>query len=139
MRNRAFLPLMEQICMIAVFAIISVLCIQGFTLAYRISNQQERKDHAVLEAQNAVETLKSTFGDLDKSVEQNGGYHIDGNWYISYNENWEQVEDAEQAKYVLVASILRDENVFLGGADIQVICGEEVLFALTVYWQEGNV
>ena len=136
MRNKSFLPLIEQVCMIAVFAIVAVLCVQGFSLAYRISYHQEKKDEAVLAVQNAAETLKSTFGNLEQAVEWNGGYQENDIWYVPYDEQWKPVAK-EEAEFLLVAKRLECENDFLGGAIINAMWGGEILFTLEVHWQEG--
>ena len=67
MRNRAFLPLIEQILMIAVFAIVSAVCIGCFASARSISLGTEKKDTAVILAQNTAESIKAN-GLSEKTV-----------------------------------------------------------------------
>lgn len=59
MRSRAPLALMEQLVMLLVFALAAALCVQGLTLADRMSAQNAARDRALLEAQNAAEALKA--------------------------------------------------------------------------------
>ena len=63
MRNKAPLALMEQLVMVLVFALAAALCVQALVLADNRSREMEHRDRALLEAQNAVETLKSCGGD----------------------------------------------------------------------------
>ena len=59
MRNRAFLPLMEQAIMILVFALAAALCLRTFVWADGYSARQQARDQAVTVAQNAAETLQA--------------------------------------------------------------------------------
>ena len=59
MRSKAPLTLMEQVLMILVFALAAALCVQVFVFSGQSSRRNEARDRAVLEAQNAAETLKS--------------------------------------------------------------------------------
>ena len=58
MKQKTFVPLMEQICMICIFALAAALCLQGFALANKISEDRHAKDCALISAQNAAEILK---------------------------------------------------------------------------------
>ena len=59
MRSKSPLALMEQLVMVLVFALAAALCVQAFVLADGRSQQTVDRDHALLEAQNVAETLKS--------------------------------------------------------------------------------
>ena len=59
MKNKAPLPMMEQLIMILVFALTASLCLQGFSLADRMSRRHEAREQAVVLAQNTAETLKA--------------------------------------------------------------------------------
>lgn len=75
MRSRAPLALMEQAVMVLVFALAAALCVQAFALAGTMSRKNETRDRALQQAQNAVETLKSTHGDYQSAADV-----LDGNW-----------------------------------------------------------
>lgn len=136
MRNRSLLPLMEQICMIAVFALAAALCLQGFTLANRISKNQMSKDRAVVMAQNAAEVLKSVSGDFDEACTIYGGSHHGSNWYISYDGAWNPLTSRDGEVYSVQAFHRETGDPLLGSATICVRQDSEILYTLTVSWQE---
>ena len=64
MKNKAFLSILEQLCMILIFAIASAVCLRVFYSANNISKSRDTLDQAVIAAQNTAELIKSTKGDL---------------------------------------------------------------------------
>ena len=60
MRSKSPLALMEQVVMVLVFALAAALCLRVFVFSDQASERNEAVDRAVLEVQNAAETLKST-------------------------------------------------------------------------------
>lgn len=121
MRNRAFLPLIEQVLMIAVFAIVSAICIGCFVSARTISLETERKDTAVILAQNAAESIKAN-GLLEKTV-------------AFFNEDMTQ--NSDDGEYVVVCEPTEDGNELLGSANIKVFFGDKLTFEINTTWQEG--
>lgn len=138
MKNKAFLPLLEQLCMILIFAIAAAFCLQGFATAARLSEWQEKKDHAVLVAQNAAETLKHTAGDFQAAADVYGGTYEDAVWQILYDTDWHCTSNAENTAYVLQAVKAESDDAMLGIAEISVRQENELLFTLTVGWQEAE-
>ena len=153
MRNRAFLPLMEQAIMILVFALAAALCLRTFVWADGYSARQQARDQAVTVAQNAAETLKAIGrrdgGDmghtLTQAVHQAGGEASQGIWYICYDENWNQTTDRNKEVYRLCAQGEPAPAEGMWQARIWVDVLEEIrvggtysgpLFSLTVAWQE---
>ena len=116
MKSKAPLPFMEQVIMILVFAITAALCLKGFAAANTLSLQQERKNAAVILAQNAAETLKATGGDYEALA------------------NVDRDDDA----LTLKATPKDTDNPFLGAADIKVFYEEELLLQISAAWQEVN-
>ena len=55
MKQKVPLALMEQVIMIAVFAVSAALCLEAFAMAERVSRENEDRDNAVRLAQNAAE------------------------------------------------------------------------------------
>lgn len=121
MKNRAFLPLIEQIVMIVVFAIISAVCLKGFAVARSISVETERIDNAVILAQNTAEMLK-----LKK--------HLEAKTITYYDKDLKQTDECSE--YTVVATSIENEDPLLGEATVQVFYSENLLFELTVGWQE---
>ncbi len=139
MKSKALLPLMEQLTMVLVFALTAALCLQGLTLADRISRRQEDQKQAVIMVQNAAEMLKHTSGDFVQSAGQLGGQWDGLGWNIPYDASWQPLADSGNAVYLLNAVPVETDNPFLGSARIRVLREEEILFEITVSWQEVNV
>ena len=125
MRNKAFAPLIEQICMIAVFAIVAAVCIGGFSRADNISRQTQQQDAAVNLAQNVAEQVKA------------GALRPEEASLLYYNDALQPAE-AETAAFT-VRLTPETSDPLLGSARITVLRDGEELFSLTVKWQEGTV
>ena len=136
MKNRTLLPLMEQLLMIAVFALAAALCLQGFSLANRISKERQAKDTAVIMAQNAAEILKSVSGDFNKACDIYAGTASEANWYVSYDTEWSPLTAPEDEAYSLQAVLCETGSPLFGSATICIKEGSRVLYTLTVGWQE---
>ena len=136
MKSKSLLPLMEQLIMILVFALTSVLCLQGFAAANRMSRRQERTGRAVVLAQNAAEILKYTTGDFEQAAELLGGQIESGIWEIYYDINAHVTFVKDDAAYLLQATPSADNDPFLGSSHIRVFSEEELLFEIKVAWQE---
>lgn len=122
MRNRAFSPLLEQILMIAVFALVAAVCVSGFSKAYHISQQTHRKDQAVILAQNLAEELKSGLISADDTV--------------FYDDALQLTTEAEAA-YVATITPIPTDVAGLGGACIRIHFKDTQLYTLNVHWQEA--
>ena len=122
MRNRAFSPLLEQILMIAVFALVAAVCVSGFSKAYRISQQTHRKDQAVILAQNLAEELKSGLRPADDR--------------IFYDDTLQPTTEAKAA-YVATITPISTDMAGLGGACIRIHFEDTQLYTLNVHWQEA--
>ena len=70
MRSKAPLVLMEQAVMVLVFALAAALCLRAFVWSDQLSRQNEARDRALLEVQNAAEALKHTGGDMAHAQEE---------------------------------------------------------------------
>lgn len=127
MKNKAPLPLMEQLIMILVFALTAALCLRGFSLANQMSRRQQARQEAVLLAQNTAECLKNNHGSYEATAIQLNGTWDGTHLTISY-------QDDLYLKAVPVAT----DSPFWGCAQIQVLGPQELLFELTVAWQEVN-
>ena len=153
MRKRAFLPLMEQAVMILVFALAAALCLRPFVWADGYSTRQQARDHAIVAAQRAAETLKAIGqtdgGDmahtLTQAVQLVGGEAAQGIWYIGYDENWNQTADTGKEVYRLCVQGEPAPVEGMWQARVWVDVLEDIrvggtyngpLFSLTVAWQE---
>lgn len=138
MKNKASLPLMEQLLMVLVFSLTAAICIQGFALAKRLSQHQETRDQAVIRAQNAAEILKHTSGNYEAAASLLGAYREQEAWLVCYDASWQPLSSRTNAEYLLSISPLETDSSLLGSARICITADEELLFELTTAWQEEN-
>lgn len=155
MKSKAPLALMEQLIMVLVFALAAALCVQVFVLSDRMSRQNEARDRAVVEAQNAAETLKSCRGDYAAAARRLGGTWNGLLWGLSYDADWQVLGGGElwdtvsrpenrtaadgQAAYHLLVTPAESGQVLLGSAEIMIYtAGGELLYQLPVAWQEAD-
>ena len=136
MKNKAFLPLLEQIIMIGFFAVIATICLQGIALANRISDDHARNDRAVLAAQNIAEALKSTYGDTKSAAMILSGSAQSNSLTVFYDASGKPVSQETPGGFVGRASITESAHPLLGNASIQIFYEDEVIYSLTVGWQK---
>lgn len=134
MRSKAPLALMEQLVMVLVFALAAALCVQAFALSSRLSQRNEARDHALLQAQNAAETLKSLGGDYAQAAKTYGGTWDGTTWTVSWDETWQQGDG--NAAYRMDVTPEESGQALLGEATVTV-CDEAgtTLAALPAAWQ----
>lgn len=112
MRSRASLALMEQLIMILVFALAAAICLQAFVKAEAISLETQRRDEAMVLAQNVAEVLRGTGG------------------------NFAQAENLAQDAYHVEIEKKDTGIPEFGKAEIFVYYEERLLISLEVGWQE---
>ena len=150
MKSRISLVLMEQLVMVLVFALAAALCVRVFVRADQISRETEQRDLAVSLVQNVAEAVKHCNGDLEhvagllkgsRSEDHIGSEHVgmpdccvvlfdaDGNVITQ--------ETLADHGYRLEILLLDSGMEGLGRAQITASGGDqEVLYSLTVAWQE---
>ena len=111
MNSKSALSLIEEIIMVLVFAIATAVCLRIFVYSSDLSEKNDVLSHAVIEAGNAAEILKSSDGDIEKALELS-----DGDIRI------EPVDSGSE---------------YLGKAKITVLNEGEEVYSLSVSWQEG--
>lgn len=134
MNNKAPLALIGQLLMVLFFALAAAICLQAFAQSEYISQSSADRDTAILYAQNAAETLKSTHGDLYKASLMLGGRVQKQTWMISYDRDW---QIADHGDFQLTVTRASDTPEGLGAAlvSVQNAKGTE-LFSMTCAWQE---
>lgn len=143
MRSKAPLAMMEQIVMLAVFALAAALCLQAFVKSDKMSKDSEARDRAMTICQSAAEAVRNSGGDLEKAAEllgiPYGAYaqeepdfsaHYSGDWTLS---------DTREYAYVLRAEPMDSGVDGLGKASVKMLSAsdQKVIFELEVCWQEG--
>jgi len=138
-RSKSTLFLIEQLIVIAVFAICAVACISILTASFFYANDSNATSHAIVKAESGAEVFKVTGADFAAAAEILGGQTTseslgaDGVSVIAvyYDSNW-QVCNKENASYVLnliIESALgaQDFDVIQGRVTVEKITGEELI------------
>jgi len=101
-RSRSTLFLIEQLIVIAVFAICAAACIRILTTAYFYASNSNATGNALLAAESIAETYKSFGGDFKEIARMESGFTIrpDGTGYVYYNDDWKVCVEAD-ARFVL--------------------------------------
>ena len=91
-RSRSTLFLIEQLIVIAVFALCASACITILTDAYFTANNSKDISNALLAAESGAESFKATGGDPGRVAQIMGGSHVslDGApaAIVYYNSRW---------------------------------------------------
>ena len=120
MKSKAPLVMMEQIVMVLVFALAAALCLQTFVLSGKMSKMTEVKNRAVVEAQNAAETMKN-------------GDAVGKRFYTG---DWRLTQDESLAEYILTVSYEETVQLPVWQAEIVLAtAGGEELIRLPVAGQ----
>ena len=134
MKNKAPLTIIELSLMLLVFALAAAFCLRAFLWADRESKNIVARDHAVLQAQNAVELLKSCDGDLNLLVSTVGGTVENTSWTLCFDENWKATESDHI--YALQVTLHPGSSELLGTASVEVYQGDLCLTSLPAAWQK---
>jgi len=103
-RSRSTLFLIEQLIVIAVFAICAAACIRILTTAYFYASDSNAASNALLAAESVAESYKAFGGDPTDIAGVINGFMFgdtDGaGYYVHYDKDWRVCSDAD-AVYVL--------------------------------------
>lgn len=124
MKNRVSLALMEQLVMVLVFGLAAAVCLGIFARADQISRETQRRDEAVLLAQNGAEVLKSSAGDMEKTADILGGEMTENGLTVA------------SGAFLMIVERTDSGVPGLGRAWVGVYWEEELLFSLETGWQE---
>ena len=133
-RSRTTLFLIEQLIVIAVFAICAAACARILVSAYFTARDTRDLSHAILAAENGVESFKATGGDLEKTMSVLGGIPgtFNGNSAIIvyYNNQW-NVCGHSDAHYKLLLVTGEPENgsslLRPGDLSVEKMTGESII------------
>lgn len=130
-KSKTTLTLMEQLIMIAVFAVAVAVCLRVFAFANSRSEQNLINDVAVNESRNAAEVIKSTGGDFKRAAEILSA--------VPTENGLEKDLSGEYGSLLLAAERLQSAAEGLGNASVTVSDPEtgRQVFSITVCWQEA--
>jgi len=138
-RSKSTLFLIEQLIVIAVFAVCAVACISILTASFFYANDSNAVNNAIVKAESSAEVFKVTGTDFTAAANILGGkttsksLGADGVSVIAvYYDNYWQVGNEENASYVLNIIIesaqgAQDFDVITGRVTVGRITGEELI------------
>jgi len=138
-RSKSTLFLIEQLIVIAVFAICAVACISILTTAFFYATDSKATSHAVLKAESAAEVFKTTGDDFAALASILGGsaspvslskggvsvvtVYYDNTWYVSDEAN------AGFVLHLVIESVqtIGEHDFISGNVFVERISGEELV------------
>lgn len=103
-RSKSTLFLIEQLIVVAVFAICAMACVRILTTAYFYTRDSMDISHALVAAENAAESFKAVSGNIQKTADFIGGDigYIEGSEavIVHFDSNW-HTSNIDKAHYVL--------------------------------------
>ena len=145
-RSRATLFLIEQIIVIAVFAICAAACARIFTSAYFQSKESKDIRYAIIAAENCAESYKAAGGNLSQVAQILGGVTgiVDGSEaaIVHYDSQW-LITGSDDALYRLVIVNGAPDSssaLLIGELSVENISDKEpgVIMAFPVVVQQGG-
>ena len=131
MKNKSYLLLLEQMCMILVFALAAALTLQGFALSGEMIRESRTLESASLAAQNMAEILKQSEGDLACAAEMLGGTADSAARRVICTD--------KENRFTLTAELTDTDNPLLGAAQIRAEGADGgTIYSLRVCWQRRD-
>ena len=142
-RSRSTLFLMEQLIVVATFAICAAACVKILAASYFMANESRDTSNAIHAAESGAECYKAVSGDIGKTAELLGGStaSIGGApaAVVYYDKDWAKCGEAA-AEYVLqLVSVSDGAGSALRSGSLQVatVDGEEILSFMIAARGEG--
>jgi len=147
-RSKSTLFLIEQLIVIAVFAICAAACVSILTTAFFFTNDSASKSNAIIRAESTAELFKATGGDFATLSERLGGLatqDADTGAVITvfYDNSW-NIDNGLHVSYVLKLTIdplsqsSADYSIVTGNVSINRYSGEELIsFQLAARSEDG--
>ena len=147
-RSKSTLFLIEQLIVIAVFAICAAACISILTVAYFHASDSKATSQAIIKAESTAEAFKAVGGDGDAVLDILGSTRNSGTksgnqaLIIYYDQSW-QISNEDNAAFALFLAFYPTPDHYdeLVRADLTVekITGEElVAFPLAARRKQGG-
>lgn len=142
-RSRSTLFLIEQLIVIAVFAVCAAACTKILTSAYFSTKDSRDLSNAIHAAESCAESFKATGGDFAETAKILGGSSSAGGSsaaVIYYNERWLSCNENEALyKLRLNETMVDDEYLSEATLSIEKITGEVIIsFPVAARLQEGG-
>jgi type II secretory pathway pseudopilin PulG len=132
-RSRSTLFLIEQLIVIAIFAVCAAACVSILTVSFISARESSDKSGAILTAESAAESFKAVSGDLDRVAAILGGVRVsEGNndkLIIHYDERWQAVDESD-AQFILRMIRINEnspQTLIYVRLSVESIAGEEIL------------
>jgi len=133
-RSRSTLFLIEQLIVVAVFAICSAACVRILASSYLTARESKDVTNAILVAESGAESFKAFVGDMGKTAETLGGAASEtggvGEAVVYYDRQWKAC-GADGASYVFRLVGLEPEarapSLLQGVINVERITGESLV------------
>ena len=133
-RSKSTLFLMEQLIVVAVFAICAAACVTILTESFFIANETRDHGNAILIAESGAECFKNTAGNIGKVADLMGGAQgsVDGNTaaIVYYDESWlvcGETDAAYRMQLVRNDSGSGGQALISGVLSVEKMDGEEII------------
>ena len=125
-RSRATLFLIEQLIVIAVFALSAAACARILTAAYFDASSARDLSYALLAAENGADSFKATQGDLSSVARLLGGTASNVNGaaavIVHYDKDWQVTRENDAAyRLMLLAEAKGLESDLLTFCELSVV------------------
>ena len=145
-RSRSTLFLIEQLIVIAVFALCAAACARILTSAYFSANESRDLGNALHIAESGAECFKAAGGDIGKVAQVLGGVTISNfpeygvsSAVVFYDSKWLVCKE-DNADYRLLLAIERDPppdlTLITGSLIVEKLTGDEII-ALSIAARQG--
>ena len=137
-RSRSTLFLIEQLIVIAVFALCAAACVRILADSYFTANNSRDLSNALLVAESGAESFKATGGDIDLIAGLMGGntdsFRGSPAAVIYYDKQWNVCsEGSAYYKLLLVCNEPAERPALMEGElSVEKITGEELIFLTVV-------
>jgi len=133
-RSRSTLFLIEQLIVVAVFAICSAACVRILTSAFLTARESKEVSNAILVAESAAESFKAVSGDIGKAAGILTGSTESSNNAVAvvvYYDKHLRICGINDAYYVLSLTIDQQNNMSLpvlsGNVLVENLTGEKLV------------
>ena len=130
-RSKSTLFLIEQLIVVAVFAICATACIRILTNAYFYAVDARDTSNALHAAESGAESFKAVSGDFRKAAELLGGTVgiVDGAdaLIVYFDESWQAGGESGAAFVLRLVDGRQAAQLFSGSLSVERVTGEELV------------